>query len=101
MIDANVEMKTGHVEPDTLQTDYPGILGSIKLIINVFFIFFLTQGRASLTSEKQRFAHEHGEMKNLEDIVKDIKPSVLIGNFFYFKAMTLFFIGKKWGCGFV
>lgn len=33
-------------------------------------------------------------MRNLEDIVKDIKPSVLIGNFFYFKAMTLFFV---WG----
>lgn len=62
---------------------------------------FLTQGRASLTPEKQRFAHEHGEMKNLEDIVKDIKPSVLIGNFFDFKAMTLFFAEKKWGCGFV
>ncbi|KAM6139646.1 NADP-dependent malic enzyme isoform 1-T1 [Phoenicopterus ruber ruber] len=39
----------------------------------------IVKGRASLTSEKQRFAHEHGEMKNLEDIVKDIKPSVLIG----------------------
>uniref|UniRef100_A0A8C9U4Y8 Malic enzyme n=1 Tax=Serinus canaria TaxID=9135 RepID=A0A8C9U4Y8_SERCA len=37
------------------------------------------EGRASLTHEKQRFAHEHHEMKNLEDIVKDIKPSVLIG----------------------
>lgn len=39
----------------------------------------VVKGRASLTHEKQRFAHEHGEMKNLEDIVKDIKPSVLIG----------------------
>ncbi|XP_051469333.1 NADP-dependent malic enzyme [Apus apus] len=39
----------------------------------------IVKGRASLTSEKQHFAHEHGEMKNLEDIVKDIKPSVLIG----------------------
>ncbi|NWV65643.1 MAOX enzyme, partial [Malurus elegans] len=39
----------------------------------------VVKGRASLTPEKQRFAHEHGEMKNLEDIVKDIKPSVLIG----------------------
>lgn len=56
---------------------------------------FCTQGRASLTHEKQRFAHEHGEMKNLEEIVRDIKPSVLIGNFFDFKAMTLFFAGKK------
>ncbi|KAM6279322.1 NADP-dependent malic enzyme [Porphyrio hochstetteri] len=39
----------------------------------------IVKGRASLTSEKQRFAHEHDEMKNLEDIVRDIKPSVLIG----------------------
>uniref|UniRef100_A0A674GN69 Malic enzyme n=1 Tax=Taeniopygia guttata TaxID=59729 RepID=A0A674GN69_TAEGU len=38
----------------------------------------VVKGRASLTHEKQRFAHEHREMKNLEDIVKDIKPSVLI-----------------------
>ncbi|XP_027743603.1 NADP-dependent malic enzyme isoform X2 [Empidonax traillii] len=39
----------------------------------------VVKGRASLTSEKQRFAHEHAEMKDLEDIVRDIKPSVLIG----------------------
>ncbi|XP_066171179.1 NADP-dependent malic enzyme [Sylvia atricapilla] len=39
----------------------------------------IVKGRASLTHEKQRFAHEHGELKNLEDIVKDIKPTVLIG----------------------
>lgn len=64
-------------------------------------MLFCTQGRASLTHEKQRFAHEHRELKNLEDIVKDIKPTVLIGNFFDFKAMTLFSVEKKWGCGFV
>lgn len=64
-------------------------------------LFFIAQGRASLTPEKEHFAHEHCEMKNLEDIVKDIKPTVLIGNFLYFKAMTLFFVAKKWGCGFV
>lgn len=56
---------------------------------------FCTQGRASLTHEKQRFAHEHRELKNLEDIVKDIKPTVLIGNFFDFKAMTLFSVEKN------
>ncbi|XP_032910671.1 NADP-dependent malic enzyme [Catharus ustulatus] len=39
----------------------------------------IVKGRASLTHEKQRFAHEHREMKNLEEIVRDIKPSVLIG----------------------
>ncbi|NWU35925.1 MAOX enzyme, partial [Hylia prasina] len=39
----------------------------------------VVKGRASLTHEKQRFAQEHGEMKNLEEIVKAIKPTVLIG----------------------
>jgi len=34
-------------------------------------------------------------MKNLEDIVKDIKPSVLIGNFFCFKAMTFSLLKKN------
>lgn len=65
-----------------------------KAYNKISFSFSLAQGRASLTEEKSRFAHEHAEMRNLEDIVKDIKPSVLIGNFFYFKAMTLFFV---WG----
>nr|XP_033795461.1 NADP-dependent malic enzyme isoform X2 [Geotrypetes seraphini] len=39
----------------------------------------IVQGRASLTHEKERFAHQHPEMKNLEDIVQDLKPTVLIG----------------------
>ncbi|KAM9267736.1 NADP-dependent malic enzyme [Cariama cristata] len=52
---------------------------AIKRIWMVDSKGLIVKGRASLTSEKERFAHEHGEMKNLEDIVKDIKPSVLIG----------------------
>uniref|UniRef100_A0A8C0HMN6 Malic enzyme n=1 Tax=Buteo japonicus TaxID=224669 RepID=A0A8C0HMN6_9AVES len=52
---------------------------AIKRIWMVDSKGLIVKGRASLTSEKQRFAHEHDEMKNLEDIVKDIKPSVLIG----------------------
>ncbi|XP_042659578.1 NADP-dependent malic enzyme [Tyto alba] len=52
---------------------------AIKRIWMVDSKGLIVKGRASLTSEKQHFAHEHGEMKNLEDIVKDIKPSVLIG----------------------
>lgn len=52
---------------------------AIKKIWMVDSKGLIVKGRASLTSEKQRFAHEHGEMKNLEDVVKDIKPSVLIG----------------------
>ncbi|KAM6083026.1 NADP-dependent malic enzyme [Chlamydotis macqueenii] len=52
---------------------------AIKRIWMVDSKGLIVKGRASLTAEKQHFAHEHGEMKNLEDIVKDIKPSVLIG----------------------
>ncbi|EHB14753.1 NADP-dependent malic enzyme [Heterocephalus glaber] len=39
----------------------------------------IVKGRASLTQEKEKFAHEHKEMKNLEAIVQEIKPTALIG----------------------
>ncbi|XP_062427032.1 NADP-dependent malic enzyme [Rhea pennata] len=52
---------------------------AIKRIWMVDSKGLVVKGRASLTSEKKRFAHEHDEMKILEDIVRDIKPSVLIG----------------------
>ncbi|KAM4770724.1 NADP-dependent malic enzyme [Rhinophrynus dorsalis] len=39
----------------------------------------IVKGRASLTHEKERYAHPHEEMKNLEDVVRNIKPTVLIG----------------------
>ncbi|XP_057594801.1 NADP-dependent malic enzyme isoform X3 [Hippopotamus amphibius kiboko] len=39
----------------------------------------IVKGRAALTQEKEEFAHEHEEMKNLEAIVRDIKPTTLIG----------------------
>ncbi|CAH6777914.1 Me1 [Phodopus roborovskii] len=39
----------------------------------------IVKGRASLTEEKEVFAHEHEEMKNLEAIVQKIKPTALIG----------------------
>ncbi|TKC50029.1 hypothetical protein EI555_016081, partial [Monodon monoceros] len=38
----------------------------------------IVKGRAALTQEKEEFAHEHEEMKNLEAIVRDIKPTTLI-----------------------
>lgn len=43
---------------------------------------YISQGRASLTEEKEVFAHEHEEMKNLEAIVQKIKPTALIGKCF-------------------
>ncbi|XP_074043186.1 NADP-dependent malic enzyme isoform X3 [Macrotis lagotis] len=39
----------------------------------------IVKRRASLTREKEKFVHEHHEMINLEDIVREIKPTVLIG----------------------
>ncbi|XP_036895355.1 NADP-dependent malic enzyme [Sturnira hondurensis] len=39
----------------------------------------IVKGRASLTEEKEEFAHKHEEMKHLEDIVREIKPTALIG----------------------
>ncbi|KAM5163838.1 NADP-dependent malic enzyme [Mantella aurantiaca] len=39
----------------------------------------IVKGRSSLTHEKERFAHPHKETRSLEDVVKDIKPTALIG----------------------
>ncbi|KAF7692893.1 hypothetical protein HF521_010503 [Silurus meridionalis] len=39
----------------------------------------IVKGRDHLTPEKQRFAHEHSEVKSLEEVVKELKPSALIG----------------------
>uniref|UniRef100_A0A672KXY7 Malic enzyme n=1 Tax=Sinocyclocheilus grahami TaxID=75366 RepID=A0A672KXY7_SINGR len=36
-------------------------------------------GRDHLTHEKERFAHEHAQMKKLEDVVKELKPTAIIG----------------------
>ncbi|XP_053316056.1 NADP-dependent malic enzyme [Spea bombifrons] len=52
---------------------------AIKKIWMVDSKGLIVKGRTSLTHEKERFAHPHEEMKNLEDIVKNIKPSALIG----------------------
>ncbi|XP_072264684.1 NADP-dependent malic enzyme [Pyxicephalus adspersus] len=52
---------------------------AIKKIWMVDSKGLIVKGRSSLTHEKERFAHEHKEMKSLEDVVKDIKPTALIG----------------------
>ncbi|XP_077161834.1 NADP-dependent malic enzyme [Paroedura picta] len=52
---------------------------AIKKIWMVDSKGLIVKGRASLTSEKQQFAHQHEEMKNLEEIVRKLKPTVLIG----------------------
>lgn len=40
---------------------------------------YLIKGRDHLTHEKERFAHEHAQMKKLEDVVKELKPTAIIG----------------------
>ncbi|XP_060092558.1 NADP-dependent malic enzyme [Heteronotia binoei] len=52
---------------------------AIKKIWMVDSKGLIVKGRASLTPAKQQFAHQHEEMKNLEDIVRKLKPTVLIG----------------------
>uniref|UniRef100_H3CN33 Malic enzyme n=1 Tax=Tetraodon nigroviridis TaxID=99883 RepID=H3CN33_TETNG len=39
----------------------------------------IVKGREHLTHEKERFAHEHQQMKKLEDVVKELKPTAIIG----------------------
>uniref|UniRef100_A0AAQ4RWB8 Malic enzyme n=1 Tax=Gasterosteus aculeatus aculeatus TaxID=481459 RepID=A0AAQ4RWB8_GASAC len=39
----------------------------------------IVQGRDQLTHEKQMFAHKHPQMKKLEDVVRELKPTAIIG----------------------
>ncbi|KAM3613946.1 uncharacterized protein V6R79_007491 [Siganus canaliculatus] len=39
----------------------------------------IVKGRDHLTHEKERFAHEHSEMKKLEDVIRELKPTAIIG----------------------
>uniref|UniRef100_A0A8D0ACE9 NADP-dependent malic enzyme n=1 Tax=Sander lucioperca TaxID=283035 RepID=A0A8D0ACE9_SANLU len=39
----------------------------------------IVKGRDQLTHEKERFAHEHPQMKKLEDVVRELKPTAIIG----------------------
>ncbi|XP_071998134.1 NADP-dependent malic enzyme [Engystomops pustulosus] len=52
---------------------------AIKKIWMVDSKGLIVKGRSSLTHEKERFAQTHAEMKNLGDVVKDLKPTALIG----------------------
>ncbi|XP_054477426.1 NADP-dependent malic enzyme [Anoplopoma fimbria] len=39
----------------------------------------IVKGRDNLTHEKERFAHGHPQMKKLEDVVRELKPTAIIG----------------------
>ncbi|XP_058504652.1 NADP-dependent malic enzyme [Solea solea] len=39
----------------------------------------IVKGRDNLTHEKERFAHEHPQMEKLEDVVRQLKPTAIIG----------------------
>lgn len=39
----------------------------------------IVKGRDHLTHEKERFAHEHAQMDRLQDVVREIKPTAIIG----------------------
>uniref|UniRef100_A0A8C3FYJ0 Malic enzyme n=1 Tax=Cyclopterus lumpus TaxID=8103 RepID=A0A8C3FYJ0_CYCLU len=39
----------------------------------------IVKGRDQLTHEKERFAHEHPQMRKLEDVVRELKPTAIIG----------------------
>ncbi|XP_008430122.1 NADP-dependent malic enzyme [Poecilia reticulata] len=52
---------------------------SLKKIWMVDSKGLIVKGRDNLTHEKERFAHEHPQMKNLEDVIRDLKPTAIIG----------------------
>ncbi|CAG6016004.1 unnamed protein product [Menidia menidia] len=52
---------------------------SLKKIWMVDSKGLIVKGRDNLTHEKERFAHEHPQMRNLEDVVRELKPTALIG----------------------
>lgn len=56
---------------------------SSSVFFSVVISLSLIQGRDHLTHEKKRFAHEHAQMKKLEDVVKELKPTAIIGIYIY------------------
>ncbi|XP_037533085.1 NADP-dependent malic enzyme [Nematolebias whitei] len=52
---------------------------SLKKIWMVDSKGLVVKGRDHLTHEKEKFAHEHPQMKRLEDVVRELKPTAIIG----------------------
>lgn len=46
----------------------------------VFCLYFISQGRSHLSHEKEMFAHDHPNVRTLEEVVQTVKPTAIIGN---------------------
>lgn len=44
-----------------------------------FMVFLSLQGRSHLNHEKEVFAQDHPEVKSLEEVVRLVKPTAIIG----------------------
>lgn len=60
-----------------------GILNVVRVLYSLWFVTESScpnpQGRDHLTHEKERFAQEHPQMQRLEDVVRELKPTAIIG----------------------
>nr|XP_057909633.1 NADP-dependent malic enzyme [Doryrhamphus excisus] len=75
------EAAMGIAELITMAMEKEGLTkeDSLKKIWMVDSKGLIVKGRDHLTQEKERFAHEHPPMKSLEDVVRELKPTALIG----------------------
>ncbi|XP_061674659.1 NADP-dependent malic enzyme [Syngnathoides biaculeatus] len=75
------EAAMGIAELITMAMEKEGLSkeNSLKKIWMVDSKGLIVKGRDHLTHEKERFAHEHPQMRNLEDVVLELKPTALIG----------------------
>lgn len=62
---------------NTFALSIDGLMSSLFSCLTTLSITH--QGREHLTHEKVRFAHEHQQMKKLEDVVRELKPTAIIG----------------------
>ncbi|XP_027143324.1 NADP-dependent malic enzyme [Larimichthys crocea] len=75
------EAAMGIAELITMAMEKEGLMKEkcLKKIWMVDSKGLIVKGRDHLTHEKERFAHEHPHMKNLEDVVRELKPTAIIG----------------------
>ncbi|XP_041844574.1 NADP-dependent malic enzyme [Melanotaenia boesemani] len=75
------EAAMGIAELITMAMEKEGLTkeASLKKIWMVDSKGLIVKGRDHLTHEKEQFAHEHPQMKRLEDVVRELKPTAIIG----------------------